>query len=283
VNQNTADASFLDIGRSTGLLTHPLYGAALPARGWVPAPRYLLRRDRIHSLLDGQERGRLLEVGCGAGALLFDLAESGFACDALETSADAFELATELHRDSPLVAIYRREDAAWAEAFDYVLAFEVLEHIEDDSAALARWRSWLKPDGCLMLSVPAHPSMWNASDVWAGHYRRYHRSGLTSLLERAGFTVEKFECYGFPLANVTEPIRAALRGRELKRKRRDHRHKATATGKSGILRDVETALYPIYSGWLGQSIMRLCFFIQNAFLRTEFGTGYLVLARRRES
>jgi hypothetical protein len=49
------------------------------------------------------------------------------------------------------------------------------------------------------------------------------------------------------------------------------------------LRDVETALYPIYSGWLGQSIMRLCFFIQNAFLRTEFGTGYLVLARRRES
>jgi SAM-dependent methyltransferase len=265
---------------------HPLYGVAVPAKGWVPAPRYLLRRARILSLLDGQERERLLEVGCGAGALLFDLAERGFPCEALETSVAAFELAAELHRDSPLVTIHHREDAAWAEAFDYVLAFEVLEHIEDDSAALACWRSWLKPDGYLMLSVPAHPGMWNAHDVWAGHYRRYERSGLASLLEQAGFQVEKFECYGFPLANFIEPIRAFLRGRELKRKRRnqhDPQDKAAATEQSGVSRKVETALYPIYSGWFGTNAMRLFFFIQSLFLWSGLGTGYLVLARRQAS
>ena len=51
---------------------HPILGVSAPERGRAPAPRYLLRRDRILDLIDGLPRGHLLEVGCGAGALLAD-------------------------------------------------------------------------------------------------------------------------------------------------------------------------------------------------------------------
>ena len=49
---------------------HPVYGISFPERGWVPAPRYLLRRDRVLRLLARLPVGRLLEIGCGSGALL---------------------------------------------------------------------------------------------------------------------------------------------------------------------------------------------------------------------
>src|SRR3546814_6549126 len=63
------------------------------------------------------------------------------------------------------------------------MAFEVLEHIEDDHAALRQWLGWLKPGGILLMSVPAHPSQWNAADVWAGHFRRYRKRELLGLVE----------------------------------------------------------------------------------------------------
>ena len=76
---------------------HPVYGPSLPEAGWVPAPSYLLRRRRILALMADQQPGRYLEIGCGAGALLYDLQARGFECQALETSPDALALARRLH------------------------------------------------------------------------------------------------------------------------------------------------------------------------------------------
>ena len=56
-------------------MSEPVYsrmtGAVVPEMGWVPPFRYLLRRSRILSLLRTVPRGALLEIGCGAGALLY--------------------------------------------------------------------------------------------------------------------------------------------------------------------------------------------------------------------
>ena len=53
-------------------------GPAAPDLGWVPAPRYLMRRARIRALLEALDPGRLPEVGPGAGALLIEGARRGF-------------------------------------------------------------------------------------------------------------------------------------------------------------------------------------------------------------
>lgn len=265
---------------------HPTYGVALPDLGWVPAPSYLLRRDRILKIMGSLPTGLALEVGCGAGALIDDLLRRGYKCQAIETSANACNLARTLHRANPDTQIHSDPPSGWVGTFDYVLAFEVLEHIERDREALLQWREWLKAEGYLLISVPAHQRRWSASDVWAGHCRRYERADLVDLLERSGFQALRIECYGFPLANFMEPVRAWLHSRALLR---DGQSRAATsaeqreinTRRSGTQRGAEVRLYPLQASIVGTALMRLSFILQSLFVGTEFGPGYLVLARKK--
>jgi SAM-dependent methyltransferase len=252
---------------------HPLFGPSLPERGWVPAPRYALRRARLLDLVARLPRGRMLEVGPGAGALLADLADLGFRCEALEPSPAAREVASWLE-GVPLVA---EPDPAWTGAFDLLVACEVLEHLEDDAAALDLWKSWLRPGGRLLISVPAHAKRWSATDVWAGHFRRYERDDLRRRIERAGLKIEELECYGFPLSNLVEPLRALAHRRALARRATTLEE---GTERSGVERGVETRLFPLQASWPGTVLFRAAFRLQKRFRHRDWGTGYLVLARR---
>jgi SAM-dependent methyltransferase len=238
-----------------------------------------LRRERILSYLSSRPPGRLLEIGCGAGALLGDLLDKGFDCEALETSPEAFSIATELHQGKPRLLLHKESSQDWAQAFDYVLAFEVLEHIEDDRAAIEKWRCWVKPGGKLLLSVPAHPWLWNATDVWAGHFRRYQRQGLKDLITQAGFDIDRFESYGFPLSNIIEPIRARVHAHQLAKKESEGHAKNTQ--RSGVDRSVEARLYPLQASWPGTKIMQGSMLVQRMFCSSNLGTGYLVAATKR--
>jgi SAM-dependent methyltransferase len=75
--------------------------------------------------------------------------------------------------------------------FDVVAAFDVVEHCEDDSLALAELARVLVPGGRLLLSVPAYQWAWSDHDVRAGHYRRYRRSELVALVGAAGLEVQR--------------------------------------------------------------------------------------------
>jgi SAM-dependent methyltransferase len=258
---------------------HPVYGISAAERGWVPGPSYLLRRQRILSILAGLHAGRLLEIGCGAGTLLHDIARRGFAVSALEPCAEARELARYINHDMPGLSIVAAEQDGWQGSFDYVFAFEVLEHIADDAAALKKWSSWLNPGGKLLLSVPAHPERWCASDDWAGHCRRYTRHGLMDLLQSCGFATQAVECYGFPLANLIEPLRACYHGRQLRR--RAVRDQSDYSFRSGIERSLETKLYPLQASWAGTLCMRFFFALQTLFLNTRLGTGFIALCTRQ--
>lgn len=254
---------------------HPLFGLTAPELGWVPAPRYALRRARLIALARPLGGGRLLEIGPGAGALLSDMADLGFTCEALETSEEAFRLASELN---PEVRISREPRDDWRGAFDALVACEVLEHIENDRATLAEWRGWLRPGGHLLLSVPAHERRWDATDVWAGHFRRYEKDGLQSLLESSGFEVVELECYGFPLSNLIEPLRNWSHRRQLRR--REQGSLQAATAQSGVERGLEARLWPLQASAPGSLLFRGALRLQEAFRHRDLGTGYLVLARR---
>lgn len=260
---------------------HDLYGPSIPDRGWVPSPGYLLRRDRITRLLGSLEPCDLLEVGCGAGALLQELAGKGFKCTALETSAPARAIAHHMNETTGAV-ITDMADDAWVGRFDCVMAFEVLEHIEHDRDALIRWRDWLKPGGCLLLSVPANMRKWTASDEWAGHFRRYERKDLESLLtEECGFVVEHFESYGSPLGDVIDPIRARVHARQLQRRKHEGRDaKEVHTSMSGVERSIETRIYPYLCSFPGRFLMRASFIAQGVLGRMGIGRGYLLRARK---
>jgi SAM-dependent methyltransferase len=73
---------------------------------------------------------------------------------------------------------------------DTILCLNVLEHIEDDRAALRRLHAALVPGGRLLLLVPAHQWLFGAIDRAIDHHRRYDRAGLVARLQEAGFHVE---------------------------------------------------------------------------------------------
>lgn len=265
------------------MIKHPVYGISAPEKGWVPAPRYVLRRDRVLKLLEPFPRGQLLEIGCGAGALLYDLSAMGFLVEAVEISSSARAIARYINQGSPRVIIHQDIQNILKQIFDYILAFEVLEHIEDDIGAVRQWWHWLKPDGHLLVSVPAHPERWNATDEWAGHLRRYESAGLREILEQAGFHIVHMECYGFPLATVIEPIRARYHAQQLKQQvyggnKVDHQ---SYTDRSGIERSLERRLYPLQANWLGAKVMQFFCALQGIFSNTDWGNGFLVLCRKR--
>ena len=269
---------------SAGLLHHPYFGRAVPGMGWVPAPRYILRRNRILSVLDSIPRGRLLEIGCGAGALLADLSKLGFRCSALEISEEALEVARFMTGDLDGVEIRQTPDHSWPSNFEVLAAFEVLEHVEDDYAELRYWSKWMKKGGHLLVSAPAHPERWNASDLWAGHYRRYDRKSFEALLNGCGFEVVKIECYGFPLATILEPLRAKYHKKLVSREQNrglTATEKSDRTSRSGIDRPLEVRFYSFESGWIGTWVLRFSCWLQDRFLETDLGIGYLALARRQ--
>lgn len=259
---------------------HPVFGPALPEANWVPAPRYLMRRDLLLRLFGARKPGRVLEFGCGSGALLAELAGNGFTGTGIEQSEAALRLARRMTAGFPGISVQADARDEAPESCDYLAAFEVLEHIEDDRATLALWSGYLRPGGTAILSVPAHPERWNPADVWAGHYRRYRREDLHALAQAAGLIVEEVICYGFPFANVMERLAAPVYARQLTKPAKDGLDQAGRTGESGTDRRLLTRLWPIYSAFPARHLVQGALALQRRFLGSDRGIGYILIARK---
>ncbi|MCI2263309.1 class I SAM-dependent methyltransferase [Xanthomonas indica] len=255
-------------------------GIFAPEAGWTPPIRYLLRRARVLEIAKHLPRGNLLEVGCGAGALLCDFDRLGFQTTGLENSESALAMARTLAElDQGRHTIEEVANENWSEKFVVVCAFDVLEHIEHDGAAIEEWKRWLAPGGTMVLSVPAHPQRWGAGDEWAGHWRRYDRDGLMRLLEAQDLDCVHFECYGFPAANLTEWA-GEFRYRRMIEER-GNLSKLAATHASGIDRRDYSRLATLIASVPGRLGLRAAVAMQSLARNTDWGSGYLVAARKR--
>jgi 2-polyprenyl-3-methyl-5-hydroxy-6-metoxy-1,4-benzoquinol methylase len=262
------------------LYKHSLYGVAAPELGWVPAPRYILRRARVLRHLKQGRSLRALDVGCGAGALLVDLSERHFRCVGLEAAPEAAAVAKAVSAKA-YVEILSEPDPNWSQTFDVISAFEVLEHIRDDKTALASWIKWLKPNGLFIASVPCHMDRWSVLDDWAGHVRRYERQELEALFTGAGLEIMAFEGYGFPLVNLISGRRTKHYQAEMD-KRATEKNLDQSTAASGIDRSGLVQVFDKLCSPLGLAAMWVAIHLQNLFLRTDWGDGYLVVGRLRE-
>jgi len=258
---------------------HPRFGPAMPALDWIPAPRYVLRRDRVLHLLKNFKPGKVLDIGCGPGALICELGALGYEAFGVDRSAKAREIGHHLERSSSRMKLRSELDERWKGEFDLIMSFEVIEHLKDDVGALREWRDFLKPGGRMILSTPAHPSRWNAADEWAGHVRRYTRQQLVQSVEEAGFEVEHVECYGFPLANVMEVLSAPGYRRRLEEKKSRFGSAGALTEDSGSDRSAHSRFWPLYSGILSTAAMRFFCALQRPFLNSDLGNGYIVVAK----
>jgi SAM-dependent methyltransferase len=198
-------------------------------------PYATLRWDVVRRQLPTRP-SRVLEVGCGQGAVAVRLAQR-HDYTGVELDGASVEVARERMADAGLrgrfvhgmVEELDGEDTG----FDLVCAFEVLEHIEDDLAAATHWVSRLRPGGRLLLSVPAWQSRYGAMDEAVGHFRRYDPPQLASVLERAGAENVGMSQYGMPLGYALEAVRNQIAGR--RPAMREEGSVADRTARSGRL------------------------------------------------
>ena len=81
--------------------------------------------------------------------------------------------------------------------FDTVIALNVVEHIENDKLAIANCRALLKENGVLIVLVPAYQQLFNGFDKELGHFRRYTRQSLSTLLSNSGGEVLQTKYFNF--------------------------------------------------------------------------------------
>jgi glycosyltransferase involved in cell wall biosynthesis len=157
----------------------------------------------------------VLEVGCGQGALGVRLAQR-YRYLGVEPDQASWAVASERISAAGRGEVRNTTVRDLGDSqFDLICAFEVLEHIEDDAAALKEWAGRLRADGWLLLSVPAHQHRYGPADELVGHFRRYDPSAMTALLANSGFTQIQMRQYGFPLGYLLEAGRNLIGRRRL--------------------------------------------------------------------
>lgn len=167
---------------------------------------YRARRDILADYLtrwgDLPKDARILEIGCGTGHNLPMLAQFG-EIDAIEIDETARAKASE-RLGKPVGTAPLPELVGVAPgSYDLVAVLDVIEHVEDDVAALKAIATALKPGGKILITVPAHQWMWSAHDVVNHHKRRYSKAGFEALLEKTGLKGRKlgyFNSLLFPVA-----------------------------------------------------------------------------------
>jgi SAM-dependent methyltransferase len=240
---------------------------------WAPlTPNAWLRFDVVSRLLPPSVVD-VLEVGCGQGALGARLARR-YRYVGVEPDAASSAVARQrLARVGRGRVHHGGVDAVGTDRFDLVCAFEVLEHIDDDTGALAAWAARLRPGGWLLVSVPAHQRRYAAADVLVGHVRRYDPDALVGLLRRAGFDEIELRQYGMPLGYLLETVRNAVGRRRLAASAAASASVADRTAASGRLLQPRGSARGLATRW-GTAPFRLA---QRAFPGT--GTGIVVRAR----
>ncbi len=136
---------------------------------------------------DKDGRRRILDVGCGTGTMLTYLASYGKA-----EGVDIDEEAVGYCRERGLFDVSLGEAAKLPfhdGAFELVTALDVIEHLDDDGAALREIGRVLRPGGHVMVTVPAHRFMWGDQDEVNMHKRRYVAAEIRDLLAATGFDV----------------------------------------------------------------------------------------------
>ncbi len=143
---------------------------------------------------------RVLDIGCGIGNTT-RLLNRPFVMG-MDVSTYYIE---EFRRRVPDVEVIQADiatldnvDTLRIHEFDTIFSSNVIEHIEDDRAALANMWRILSPGGTLVLLVPNYPALYGSMDAADLHFRRYDRDSLRELVIDAGFRLEKIFCLNFP-------------------------------------------------------------------------------------
>ena len=153
-------------------------------RHWWFAAKHSIVLALLEAFRPGERpdrRMRVADLGCGCGAMLSKLVAGGYDAVGVDTSDLALEFCRA--RGVPVVKGHLPGEVDLPDAsLDAVLMLDVLEHIEDDQAALTSATNLIKPGAIFVCTVPAYSWLWTARDEFHHHKRRYSKRDLVERL-----------------------------------------------------------------------------------------------------
>lgn len=168
---------------------------------WVSA-RTRLFKGLVKKNLPLSPKATLLEIGCGTGDFIKHLRND----EKIEITGSEVYLKGLVYakRSQPDVEFIQFDvtKGQIGREFDMIVAFDVIEHIDDDMAALSNINRMLESNGVAIISVPQHMFLWGPLDEIVKHKRRYSRGELKQKMEANGFKVRyttSFVFFLFPL------------------------------------------------------------------------------------
>jgi SAM-dependent methyltransferase len=150
---------------------------------WYRGRRGVL--ERVIAGLGLPAHARILDAGCGSGRNMIELARHG-TVTGVELSDTSVALARERGAGEVIEGSVLDMGFA-ADSFDLAVSLDVIEHLEDDLAALRELRRVVAPGGSLLVTVPAYQWLWSGHDEINHHHRRYTRRSLQRVAEQAGW------------------------------------------------------------------------------------------------
>lgn len=188
---------------------YKVYAQIQRSHWWYLARAEILRTILSTHLQRSRER-RLLDLGCGPGGMRSMLSEFGTLVST-DFTFDALHFCLDQHLDFLAAADATRLPFV-DRSFGVACAFDVIEHIRNDSSAIREIHRVLVPSGLLILTVPAFQFLWGRQDIVNQHWRRYRGKQLRELLAGSGFQIIKLSYFNFflfpPIAGVRLTYRA---------------------------------------------------------------------------
>lgn len=174
---------------------------------------YRERRHLLARALDGLTPGQALDIGATGGGNTRVLRDLGWSPVAMEYGQEGASVAHE--RGLATVRADARQLPLADGSLSLVVAFDILEHIEEDDVAVTEIRRVLRPDGTFLVAVPADPRLWSAHDEAVDHVRRYTRETLSAVLHRGGFDISAMTSWNVLLRPVVALRRKRTSGSDL--------------------------------------------------------------------
>lgn len=180
---------------------------------WYRERRALLARSLRRLASDGQVPGRALDIGAAGGGNTRVLRAHGWQPVALEYSVEGAQVAAE--RGLHVLRADARHLPLPSASLGLVVAFDILEHFDEDHLAAAEILRTLRPGGTALIAVPCDMLLWSAHDVAVGHVRRYDRDSLTAVIEKAGLVIDELWSWNVLLRPIAAWRRRKSTGSDL--------------------------------------------------------------------
>lgn len=211
-------------------------------------------------------KARFLEIGSGNGTILSAIAKN----ESLTLTGSEIYLKGIMYAKQKLPNIdffqFDVQQRRLEEKFDIIGAFDVLEHIENDVAAIININKMLNEGGYFILTVPQYKFLWSSLDTMVKHKRRYSQNEVVAKLEEQEFNI----CYCSSFLFVLFPLMLISRLVD----------KINTKAQSSENKLEKKVVFPNWVNWVFDKIMRIDEFLIEKEVSLPFGGSLIVVAQK---